>query len=62
MTGCLGGYMGGNGGLSEVIAAETEVHADGEGGAMVKLCDVAFFHQGVSNDRLRKRKSEIVRL
>ena len=42
-TGCLGGYTGGNGGLSEVIAAEMEVRADGEGGAMMKLCDVAFF-------------------
>ena len=42
-AGCLGGYTGGNGSLSEVIAAETEVRADGEGGTMVKLCDVAFF-------------------
>ena len=43
MMGCFGGYTGGNGGLLEVIAAKTEVRADGKGGAMVKLCDVAFF-------------------
>jgi len=37
MTGWLWGYMGGNVSLSEVIAAETEVRADGNGIAIFQL-------------------------
>ena len=37
MMGCLGSYTGGNGSLSEVIAAKTEMLADGNGIIIVQL-------------------------